>query len=135
MDSKTLAKAIGKRLAKFRNRIGLKQKELAEALGRTTSSVGNWEIGKAFIPMDVLFELMDRFDLNPIWLIRGDGPMFLSKLFPAKEKLLDKEQLLKGLLSDPWIRELIELYIKGADYHAAVGHKLRELLESLEDNI
>jgi len=134
MNKDSILKHIGKRLAKFRSELGLKQKELAEILGKTTSAVANWEVGRASIPLESLIILMDRYDLNPIWLIRGEGPMFLTELSLIKKEKLDKDELLKELLSDSWIRELLELYIKGTECHAAVGYKLKKLLEDLQEN-
>jgi len=135
MDVRRRNKEIGRRLAKFRKKLKLTQRELGEILGKLTTSVSNWEIGRASIPMESLIIMMDKLDLNPIWLIQGRGPMFLSEVYKAKveEVKPNAEKLLSTLLSEPWIRELIELYVKGAEYHASVAHKLRKLLERVDD--
>ena len=57
---------FGKNLRRLRKMKGLTQKELAEVLGVTITSVGNWELGRSFPPIggNSMQQLSEFFDVK-----------------------------------------------------------------------
>ena len=79
-------KALGRRIAYLRRKLGLKQKDLAAILGRTTAAVASWEVGKNLVPTDIVAKLVKEYKVNPLWLLFGEGPMFLGDILSFTEK-------------------------------------------------
>lgn len=75
-----IKRAIGKRLKQLRKKIGMSQKEFAEKLNITPSSLNNYEVGRRNIPPEILADLSDKFNVNIDWLLTGNDPMFKDEL-------------------------------------------------------
>lgn len=64
------------RLKELRKKLGLKQREIAEKLGISTSLVGNWECGND-VPGDArIYQICNEFHVRREWLETGEGEMF-----------------------------------------------------------
>lgn len=63
------------RLKLFRKRKGLTQSHLSSALGRSQSFIGQIESGRSLPSRDLLERLRNRYELNPDWLLTGEGEM------------------------------------------------------------
>ena len=126
-------KALGRRIAYLRRKLGLKQKDLAAILGRTTAAVASWEVGKNLVPTDIVAKLVKEYKVNPLWLFFGEGPMFLGDILSAtekKEELTDQEVL--KVIKKLDLESVIDDLIKGSEYYARVGIRLREILEKIK---
>lgn len=66
---------INERLKTIRKQLGLKQSELAKVLNITTRTLQNYE-KDADIPASVINKLISLFNVNPTWLLTGQGEMF-----------------------------------------------------------
>lgn len=77
------------RLALFRNKINLYQKELAEILNKDQVTISKYENGNAFIPADDIKILHNKYRLSYDWFYDGVGDMLDSKD--------DKSDLLKEI--------------------------------------
>lgn len=64
---------MGKRLATVREDSGLKQIPFAEALEVSQSGYNSYERGQREIPVRVLRLLYTKFNVNPAWMMTGEG--------------------------------------------------------------
>lgn len=62
-------KIFGQRLKELRNERGLLQKDLAEILGTTNSSVCDWETDRAQPDMETLSKIADYFNVTTDYLL------------------------------------------------------------------
>lgn len=70
---------IGKRLKQLRKALNLSQSKFGELLGTTQRAVSHWERDEAEPSFQQLKKLIDLFNVNPTWLLTGEGEMFLSR--------------------------------------------------------
>lgn len=74
------------RLKKLRKEIGLKQREIAERIGVSTGTVGQWESGVA-LPGDArIYKICKELNVREEWLREGKGEMFAPKEEPSEEE-------------------------------------------------
>ena len=66
------------RLKNFRTHLNMQQGEFCQHLGIKQGSYSDIERGRNSISYQVLKKCMEKFDLNPNWLLTGMGEMFLS---------------------------------------------------------
>lgn len=69
--STTDDKSIGARLLYFRDKSNLSQKQLADSIGVSLSAYQNYERGDRSVTKDVICALMEKYDLDPTWLLSG----------------------------------------------------------------
>ena len=85
------------RLKKLRKEIGLKQREIAERIGVSTGTVGQWESGVA-LPGDArIYKICKEFNVREQWLRKGEGEMFEPVPEPTGE---EKREAQKQFLID-----------------------------------
>ena len=92
--------AFGCRLKETRKERGLTQEQLAEVLNISTPHLGNIEIGKRGISIDLLVEVSDVLNVSVDFLIRGtDSPTQQIKplLAQIRELLTQVESLSENL--------------------------------------
>lgn len=70
--------ASGKRLRLVRKARGMKQKEIAKILGKTTRMIQNYEAGRD-LNIHIINELEEKLDVNVDWLMNDRGFIFNSK--------------------------------------------------------
>lgn len=78
---------VGKTIALYRKRCGLKQKDLAEMLHVTYQSVSRWELGISLPSVDLLYGLSACINLSSLRI----PPLYR---FMAKLDMLNDKQLL-----------------------------------------
>lgn len=64
------------RFKELRRALGLKQREIAAAIGVTTSTYGAWECASDKPGAARIYSICQRFGVNEEWLRDGRGPMF-----------------------------------------------------------
>ena len=64
---------MGRRLARVREDSGLKQVPFADALEISQSAYNTYERGQREIPVRVLHALYAKFNVNPAWMMSGEG--------------------------------------------------------------
>lgn len=67
---------MGRRLAHVREKSGLKQIPFAETLQVSQGGYNTYERGQREIPVRVLRTLYTKFNVNPVWMMTGEGGMF-----------------------------------------------------------
>ncbi len=58
--------------------LGFSQKEMAKKLGIATSTYQYYERGERDIPAHIFCQLATTFKVSPLWLLTGEGEMFLE---------------------------------------------------------
>ncbi len=69
---------LRERIKALRKALKLTQKEFAEKLGKGWTTIQGWELGKTNPPSVVLSHIAKTFNVNPDWLLKGEGSMFNS---------------------------------------------------------
>ncbi|MCP5048674.1 MAG: helix-turn-helix transcriptional regulator [bacterium] len=83
MNTDTI-KSLGLRIRQVRKQLGLVQTQFGHRMGISKSSVINYETGKRIPDALFLIRLLERFDINPKWLMLGIGNMNLERGEPGK---------------------------------------------------
>jgi transcriptional regulator with XRE-family HTH domain len=90
------------RLKKIRKTLMLHQKEMAKMMKVTLRAYQRYESGEQKPSYEKLVNLLDELkDINPTWLLTGEGPMFVggSKVVDIKD--IPKEQI-KEFIEEFW---------------------------------
>jgi len=74
-------KSYSKRFKKFRNSIGLTQKEMAVIVNTTQQSIYQIENGNAIPSVVWIINMIIYFDLNAHWFLTGEASMYTSRDF------------------------------------------------------
>lgn len=69
-------KDIGNRLLFFREGLGLSQKQMADSLSISLSAYQNYERGDRSITKEVICVLLEKYNVEPKWILIGDGNMY-----------------------------------------------------------
>jgi transcriptional regulator with XRE-family HTH domain len=105
-DPKTIMKQkkeIGRRFFKFRTLIGKSQTQLAAELDVYQSTITNIERGMTFPAAIYIIYCQRYYDLNPTWLLCGEGSTFIS------------EESGEEILKQPWRKSLLPCHINFND--------------------
>jgi phage repressor protein C with HTH and peptisase S24 domain len=71
---------VGKRIREFRKLKGLTVQEFAKLIGISQGSLSDIENEKTKPSADTISSLVRNTDINPTWLLTGEGPMFRENL-------------------------------------------------------
>ena len=82
---------INERFKQVRKVLGISQKEFANTLGIGLTTLKDYEKGKFPPKTEVIQKLTHLFNINPTWLLTGQGSMFLE----VEEPKDDKERIIK----------------------------------------
>lgn len=103
---------FGDRLKSIREYLQLNQKDFAIKLNISQQVLSNYEKGQRDVPNNILL-MLPQFDVNPIWLLTGEGEMLLTAAEPQQqaEQVISHETMQKitGLLEEEFQKRLNEL--------------------------
>jgi transcriptional regulator with XRE-family HTH domain len=129
-EEKEELQSFARRLLEVRNRLHLMQKELAEALGYSESFLSQVEAAKTKPGYNFFKQMIERFNVNPVYLLTGQGEMFLEE---EKKKMLGEvykgeeketvEELLYYLENVPVVRFSV------LEYFLNYVHKNKSVIE------
>ncbi len=90
MENKQL---IGRNIKNIRAQLGMKQKELANSLDISYGYLSEVESGKKSPGLEVVGNLLQKYEVNPTYLLTGEGDYFLTtgKGKPGKRRGKAKE--------------------------------------------
>lgn len=71
-------KDMGQRLNIARKRLNLSQNAFGKMLGITKQTIINYEKGRITLPKTFILSLKELFSVNPNWLEKGEGEMFIQ---------------------------------------------------------
>ena len=108
----TLKTAIGERFKRFREHLGISQKDLAEELNILQSTVSQVESGLVYPGFTGLAYLVTHKKLNPAWLITGEEEMLLHQdqvvaRLKRKRAYNDRYVELLEMMEDPDVEQII----------------------------
>lgn len=66
------------RVARVRAHLGLSQAAMAQRTGLSLRAYQNYERGEREVPVVLVHALYTEFDVDPVWLLTGAGPMILQ---------------------------------------------------------
>ena len=69
--SDELKRGAGQRLRAAREALGLKQKDIYEAIGVADNTYSQWETGKALVDITAAIRIADIFGITTEWIYRG----------------------------------------------------------------
>lgn len=78
---------IGVRLKALRDTLALKQDEVAAVLGISSSGYNKYENGVKDFPAKHVLTFQHTFNVNPTWLQKGEGEMFIGGAAPEGVKI------------------------------------------------
>jgi transcriptional regulator with XRE-family HTH domain len=107
-----LKAAIGERFKRFREHLGISQKELAEELNILQSTVSQLESGLVYPGFVSLAYLVTHKKLNPAWLITGEEEMLLHQdqvvsRLKRKRAYSDRYLELLEMMEDPDVEQIV----------------------------
>ncbi|TRO77755.1 helix-turn-helix domain-containing protein [Trichloromonas acetexigens] len=81
---------IGERLKRVRG--GLRQQDFAKKIGAPKSTVSRWERGDQTPSYEALNAILEAFpEVNPSWLVTGEGPFMRTAVERGKREFQDDE--------------------------------------------
>jgi transcriptional regulator with XRE-family HTH domain len=122
-------KEIGKRLRAFRESLSISRSAFAIALQIGTERLATYEAGRSPLPYFVFKRAAEKFNLNPFWLVSGDGISTLFAPYDDSEfiaSLGDRETFLE--VYQQQIKNRLENEIVDAE---ALAKKVLENLERM----
>ncbi len=97
--------SINKRVTELRKSRGWSQQDFAAKIGVTRQTISNIENDKHSASSEIIMRILQKLkDLNPRWLILGEGDMVVSKNM-AQEPLPEYESKYKDKLINSLERE------------------------------
>lgn len=67
---------VAKKIAEVRLERGLTQKEIADKIGKSETTVGNYEAGKIDIPLSAMLDMAEALEVEPAVLVGADPDDF-----------------------------------------------------------
>jgi transcriptional regulator with XRE-family HTH domain len=77
---------FGNRVRQIRTLLNLLQKDFAKAIEISKSFLSEIEAGRTKAGYDFFFNIVRVFNVNPVYLLRGEGEMFLTTGAEEKKK-------------------------------------------------
>ena len=96
---------IGERISEIRKVLGLSQEEFGNKLGLVRSAISSYEGGRRVPPEQSIKSICREYNVNYIWLVNGDGEMFLNITNAILDQLINEYNLTED------DKEIIESYI------------------------
>lgn len=76
--------SIGQRIKTMREVLGFTQKQVSERVGTDQATLSLIESGKKRVSLLLVMSLIKEFNLNPVWLIEGEGEVNLMEHNPTR---------------------------------------------------
>ena len=105
-----MSKEVGNRIKLLRNKKGLKQDELAAAIGVSPSAVSNYEQGTRVPKDDTLKALVTVLDTTSDYILMGTEPAAVSSsrpLFTQEDLLRFRSSMRELIIAEPVVFENI----------------------------
>jgi transcriptional regulator with XRE-family HTH domain len=107
-------KAIGQRVKKVRNHLGFLQKDFAEKLEISPSSLCDTEIGQLKPRFHLLYNISKNYKVSLMYLLHGKGGMFMHE----EEELFRDSEILGAHRA--WFRQFISFFEKSPMFRHAM---------------
>lgn len=141
--------SFGSRLRELRELRGLKQQELANAIGVKNTAISNYELGISSPKEDIMFKIFEFFDVSPNYMFQDEINIKVEEYSITEKELLRKYReldahgraLVENILDMEYNRcasqtNTIELNLAASDGAATTikiddGNELRKDTEAL----
>lgn len=87
-------KKVGNTIAEFRTRVGFTQKELADRIKKSETTVQNYENGKIDIPLSSLLAIAEALEVEPAVLVGGEADDFGAEIVIRAYREEDRRTLI-----------------------------------------
>lgn len=91
---------IGERIKAIRVNTGLTQTAFGVQVGLEQRTVSDYETGRAAPGTARLYLIAERFNVNPEWLINGEGEQYKSKTVDAETRAQIEREHINRLFSE-----------------------------------
>ncbi len=116
---------IGERIYLLRKSLNLSQEEFGDKLGLVRSAISSYESGRRNLSEHSIKSICREFNVNYIWLVSGDGEMFLDVSNAILDQLAteydltddDKEIINNYISLDSQSRAVFTNYLRGLFKH------------------
>jgi transcriptional regulator with XRE-family HTH domain len=123
---------IGERLRKVRRRLGMTQKEFAEALGVHPMTLSKYESGK-WKPSEKFLRLLEaKFGINYDWLLYGRGTMFNFGFQAVRQRTDAIAKLLDLAEMDIALKVLTDKIVESIQHDEIIGELDKKLVKILK---
>lgn len=95
---KRQAHGFGRRLKQIRSVLSIPQRDFAEKLDVSTAFVSALESEKSLPAFGFLFNMIERYSINPSWLLLGKGSIFQDDIVTCKSGKLDLSEFDEDVL-------------------------------------
>jgi DNA-binding XRE family transcriptional regulator len=106
--SLTIKTMINKRFIMIRKYFNLTQEEMSRKLGISVTSISTIENERQLPTLSLTISLIDIFHISPLWLLKGEGEMFIKD----KEPELNQQEYFKkafpGVPADAEVIKMID---------------------------
>lgn len=79
---------VGKRIHELRIEKNMSQKEFSTVLEISKSSIASYEREKQVPSASVIMSICDSFNIEPRWLLKGEGPKYADKAINSRADML-----------------------------------------------
>lgn len=104
MENKEL---IGRNIRNIRHQLGMKQKDLANSLNISYGYLSEVESGKKSPGLEVVGNLLQKYKVNPTYLLAGEGEYFLNKGEGKSKKVESKEKIKESDVYNAALNEML----------------------------
>ena len=114
---------IGKRLKETRERLGFSQLHIANTFSIGYQSLRRYEDGKTPIPIHLIYELADYYDINPV------------ELLPTSDVKKEFDKFDKDVLLEKNIFQIKKIYETGTEKTIKITNAAIDFLAKIKDII
>jgi transcriptional regulator with XRE-family HTH domain len=92
----------------LRKRLGLKQENLARQLGISITTISTIENERQLPTIPIIIGMINSYRISPIWLLKGDGEMFIKDKEPGLSRLEHFKKAFPGVPADADVLKMID---------------------------
>ena len=122
--------SIGERIKSYRVRKGIKLRDFAKLIGISQGGLSDIENDKTKPGANTLVSIVQKTDINPGWLLTGEGDMFIKPI--CRETEISYE-VLEALKSNPTIEKIVMMLGKIKDKDVLHVFSILEEKEKVRD--
>jgi transcriptional regulator with XRE-family HTH domain len=103
-----LKKAMSERFIILRSKMGLTQEEFSKKLGILRFIISDIENQRQLPTIPVIINLMNTLNISPLWLLKGEGDIFIKDKEPELSQLELFKKTFPNVPAEPDLIKMIE---------------------------
>jgi transcriptional regulator with XRE-family HTH domain len=127
--------SVGRRVLLIRNSLRLNQRDFAKSIGTANSTISDIETGKIKPNFDFLAQLVSIYNVNPYYVLLGQGERFKSPTKDTEQGIVLQEEFdssIKEFLSVFTMSEFVRYAIMGQ--YRKIEKENKELIDEQVEN-